>query len=88
MFSPPADDGGDTIDKYKVEWDTYSNFSSINGTGPLGTHEVLYLAGGAPFHYTITSLQIGVPYPNWASGPERNTSTVSIFGKVCNASCI
>merc|ERR1712093_842996 len=26
------------------------------------THEVLYLAGGAPFHYTITSLQIGVPY--------------------------
>ena len=62
MFSPPADDGGDTIDKYKVEWDTYSNFSSINGTGPLGTHEVLYLAGGAPFHYTITSLQIGVPY--------------------------
>ena len=21
MFSPPSDDGGDTIDKYKVEWD-------------------------------------------------------------------
>merc|ERR1711968_123476 len=62
MFSPPADDGGDTIDKYKVEWDLYSNFSSVNGTSPLGLHEVLYLAGGAPFHYTITSLQIGMPY--------------------------
>merc|ERR1712196_47456 len=61
VFSPPADDGGDTIDKYKVEWDLYSNFSSVNGSA-LGTHEVLYLAGGAPFHYTITSMIIGRPY--------------------------
>merc|ERR1711937_918201 len=62
MFSPPSDDGGDTIDKYKVEWDIYSNFSSVNSSKPLGQHEVLYLAGGAPFHYTITSLTIGMPY--------------------------
>ena len=40
----------------------YSNFSSVNGSKPLGQHEVLYLAGGAPFHYTITSLAIGIPY--------------------------
>lgn len=62
MFSSPADDGGDTIDKYKIEWDFYSNFSSGNNSNPLGTHEVLYLGGGAPFSYTITAMQIGQPY--------------------------
>jgi hypothetical protein len=61
VFSPPSDDGGDTIDKYNIEWDLFSNFSSVNGSA-LGSHEVLYLAGGAPFHYTITSMIIGQPY--------------------------
>jgi len=56
MFSPPADDGGDAVDKYLVEWDQYSNFSSGN------SHEVLYLAGGAPFTFTITNLKMGTAY--------------------------
>jgi len=58
IWSPPVDDGGDTITSYAVEWDTLSNFSS---TGKQ-THTVLYLAGGAPFVYTITGLQMGQVY--------------------------
>merc|ERR1711871_56897 len=54
MWSPPADNGGDDVTKYRIEWSIYSNFSSSN------THDVLYLAGGAPFTYSITNLPMGV----------------------------
>jgi len=58
IWSPPVDDGGDTVTSYSVEWDTLSNFSS---TGKA-SHTVLYLAGGAPFVYTITGLTMGQAY--------------------------
>merc|ERR1712166_558481 len=58
IWSPPVDDGGDTITSYAVEWDTLSNFSSTSKS----THTVLYLAGGAPFVYTITGLKMGQVY--------------------------
>jgi hypothetical protein len=58
VWSPPTDDGGDTVTSYKVEWDTLSNFSSTNAA----SHDVLYLSGGAPFIYTITGLSMGQLY--------------------------
>ena len=58
IWSPPVDDGGDTITSYVVEWDTLSNFSSTSKT----SHTVLYLAGGAPFVYTMTGLTMGQVY--------------------------
>ena len=36
FMNPPQDDGGDTVTKYKVQWDLYSNFSSSY----LGEHEI------------------------------------------------
>ena len=53
--NPPQDDGGDTVTKYKVEWDRASNFSTTN----FGYHELTMLSGGAPFIYTIPSLTMG-----------------------------
>ena len=44
VWSPPTDDGGDTITSYQVEWDTLSNFSSANAAA----HTVLYLSGVLP----------------------------------------
>jgi hypothetical protein len=58
IWSPPVDNGGDTITSYVVEWDTLSNFSSTSKT----SHTVLYLAGGAPFVYTMTGLTMGQVY--------------------------
>ena len=58
VWSPPTDDGGDTVTSYKVEWDTLSNFSSTNAA----SHDVLYLSGGAPFVYTATGLSMGQIY--------------------------
>ena len=53
--NPPQDDGGDTVTKYKVEWDRASNFTTSN----FGYHELTMLSGGAPFIYTIPSLSMG-----------------------------
>jgi len=53
IFSPPDDNGGDTVSKYTVEWDTNIGFDS----GNKQSAEVTNLAGGAPFVYTIGSLQ-------------------------------
>lgn len=57
-MNPPQDDGGDTVTKYKVQWDIASNFS----TSSLGTHELTTLSGGAPFIYTIPRLKMGQRY--------------------------
>jgi hypothetical protein len=62
FINPPQDDGGDTVTKYMVEWDIFSNFSSGTNNTALGQHEVTNLAGGAPFIYTIPSLTTGVDY--------------------------
>jgi hypothetical protein len=62
FINPPQDDGGDTVTKYMVEWDIFSNFTSGLNNSALGQHEVTNLAGGAPFIYTIPSLTTGVDY--------------------------
>ena len=51
IFSPPDDNGGDTITEYTVEWDTDINFAN-NASSAVVTE----LSGGAPFFYTIGSL--------------------------------
>jgi hypothetical protein len=58
IFSPPVDDGGDTITSYVVEWDTLSNFSST----AKSSWTVKYLQGGSPFIYTMTGLTMGQVY--------------------------
>lgn len=55
-WNPPADDGGDTITLYRVDYSLTSAFdvySSVN---------VTYLAGGTNYFKTITGLQTGVFY--------------------------
>jgi hypothetical protein len=51
VFSPPDDDGGDTVTKYLIEWDSDIDFS----TNPQSA-EVTELSGGAPYFYTIGSV--------------------------------
>jgi hypothetical protein len=51
VFSPPDDDGGDTVTKYLIEWDSDIDFS----TDPQSA-EVTELSGGAPYFYTIGTL--------------------------------
>jgi hypothetical protein len=58
FMNPPQDDGGDTVTKYKVQWDVDSTFS----TAALGTHELTMLSGGAPFIYTVPRLTMGQRY--------------------------
>merc|ERR1719502_687299 len=53
IFSPPDDNGGDAVTKYVVEWDTNVDF----GSGASRSAVMSQLAGGAPFVYTIGSLQ-------------------------------
>ncbi|CAM9212653.1 unnamed protein product, partial [Hapterophycus canaliculatus] len=56
VFSPPADDGGDTVVAYLVEWALDSTFlDALNSTVSL-------LSGGAPFHKVISNLDTGVAY--------------------------
>lgn len=50
IFSPPDDNGGDTITKYLVEWSTDINFAAP------ASAVVSALTGSAPFFYTIGSL--------------------------------
>jgi len=52
VFSPPDDNGGDTITQYLVEWDTESSFSSSNSS----SFYVTELGAGAPFFYVMGSL--------------------------------
>jgi hypothetical protein len=55
-WSAPLDPGGDIVTAYRVEWDTDSDFPNFDH------HDVLFLAGGAPFHYDIPNLTKGVVY--------------------------
>jgi len=56
LFSPPSDNGGAAIEKYLIEYDTSSAFSSPQTT------EVTYLGGGSPFFKTLTGLTAGTFY--------------------------
>ena len=49
IFSPPDDNGGDTITKYLVEWSTDMNFATSSSA------VVSALTGQAPFFHTIGS---------------------------------
>jgi hypothetical protein len=57
VFSP-SDDGGDTITKYLIEYDTVSSFNSPN----LAHREHLFLEGGAPYSVTLPQLVMGTEY--------------------------
>jgi hypothetical protein len=77
FMNPPQDDGGDTVTKYKVEWDRASNFS----TSHKGMHELTMLSGGAPFIYSIPSLTMGdrwyvrvAAYNQMGYGPDQTAS--------------
>merc|ERR1711959_371247 len=50
IFSPPDDNGGGTVTRYKIEWSEDSNFATSSEA------IVTELSGGAPFFYTIGSL--------------------------------
>jgi len=54
LFNPPADDGGDTITSYQIDYSTSSSFDSFSSVF------VTYLAA-APFTKTISGLATGVP---------------------------
>ncbi|TYZ59893.1 hypothetical protein PybrP1_009206 [[Pythium] brassicae (nom. inval.)] len=56
IFSPPDDDGGDTVTAYQVEWSTDPAFPSPQ----VGV--VALLAGGAPYYRVISSLVKGSFY--------------------------
>ncbi|GAB9464893.1 hypothetical protein Gpo141_00002316 [Globisporangium polare] len=56
LFSPPDDDGGDTVTAYQVEWDTNNAFTNVQ------TGVVSLLAGGAPYYRVISSLVKGTFY--------------------------
>ena len=56
LFSPPSDNGGAAIEKYLIEYDTSSAFSSPT------TAELTYLGGGSPFFKTLSGLTAGTFY--------------------------
>jgi hypothetical protein len=72
-FSPPLDNGGDSVSEYLVEADPLPTFNSTAATAGYTTvngvnvtslyhNQFKYLAGGAPFHHTITGLTKGQAY--------------------------
>mmetsp|Transcript_28759 Transcript_28759/g.37129 ORF Transcript_28759/g.37129 Transcript_28759/m.37129 type:complete len:411 (+) Transcript_28759:98-1330(+) len=62
LFNAPDNDGGVTITKYKIEWDTSSSFSSGVSGGVLGSHHMIVArpvvgaCGLTPCEYTISGL--------------------------------
>jgi len=52
-FNPPADDGGDTITSYQVDYSINSNFDNYQS--------VFVRTGNAPFSKTISGLSTGIP---------------------------
>jgi len=65
FFKYPESDGGDSIVKYKVEWDTKSTFDSVNGA-PFGYHFKMARSDNncslVHCSYTISGLEKGTPY--------------------------
>lgn len=60
-WNAPSDNGGDTIDKYKIEWDTSSAYNS--GCATCGNKEIFVNANDAgPFTYLMTPLVMGTTY--------------------------
>ena len=66
LWNFPESSGGETITKYKVEWDTRSTFDSTNGA-PLGSHHKILTdpdteCRSVPCSYVISSLSKGTSY--------------------------
>ena len=62
----PDPDGGDTVTRYKIEWDTAASFDSNTGAA-LGTHTKILTDYAtecvtSPCSYVVSSLEIGVEY--------------------------
>lgn len=56
LFSPPDDDGGDTITSYQIDWATDNTFAT-----PF-TGVMVSLSAGAPYYFVASSLVEGVYY--------------------------
>jgi hypothetical protein len=56
LFSPPDDNGGDTIVEYLVEWATDNSFTNAK------SGSVVLLSGGAPYYRIISGLSKGIFY--------------------------
>ena len=66
MWSHPESDGGDTVTRYKVEWDTSPAFDSDAGA-PFGVHTYAIAdpandCVASPCSYVVSSLEMGVEY--------------------------
>ena len=65
FWSAPESDGAETITKYKIEWDTSSNFDSGANSAALGHYELTVSPGAcssSPCSYAFGSLVQGTPY--------------------------
>ena len=71
LFGPPADNGGDTILDYLIEWSTLATFEDTAST------TLEYLSGGSPFFKTIDGLNMGQKYYFRVSA--RNSQGLGIF---------
>jgi len=61
----PEDDGGDTVTKYKIDWDTKSAFDSQTSGTPVGSNEFKVQSSdckATPCEYTMGSLVKGKEY--------------------------
>ncbi|KAL9190309.1 hypothetical protein ACHAXT_007520 [Thalassiosira profunda] len=56
IFGSPADNGGDTITSYLIEWSLSSSFAEAESS------TLVYLAGGSPFFVNIDGLTTGESY--------------------------
>ena len=65
IFNAPESDGGETVSKYKIEWDTSSSFSSGTGGTALGSYDKAVSTGdcvSSPCTHVIGSLTKGTSY--------------------------
>ena len=66
LWNHPESSGGETITKYKVEWDPLPTFDSTNGS-PMGSHHKILVdpateCQNVPCSYVISSLTKGTSY--------------------------